>query len=86
MSSLLHLIGGVPWRTLIFIAVLIGGAPFFPEPHLVEKARWLIEGHPFRPIDWFDILGHSWPLLLLWLKARASTGWQVCLDHGQGGS
>ncbi|MAW85758.1 MAG: RND transporter [Phyllobacteriaceae bacterium] len=72
MKRLADLIGAIPWPTLVIIAVLIGGAPFVPEPHLVEKARWLIEGHPFRPIDWFDILWHAWPLALIAVKLVAA--------------
>ncbi|PHP65020.1 RND transporter [Zhengella mangrovi] len=68
MSRLLAAIRRIPWPTLILMAALIGGAPFVPEPHLIEKARWLVEGHPFRPVDWFDIAWHSWPLLLIAIK------------------
>ena len=34
-------------------------APIFPEPHLLEKLRWLKEGKSFKPIDWFDLAFHS---------------------------
>ena len=68
MKRLADLIGAIPWPTLVIIAVLIGGAPFVPEPHLVEKARWLIEGHPFRPIDWFDLVMHGLPWIVLAVK------------------
>ena len=50
----------------------IGLAPFVPEPHVVEKLRWLATGQPFRPIDLFDLLMHGAPWLWLgWTAARA---------------
>lgn len=51
---------------LIPAALLLGLAPFVPEPHLSEKVRWLFTGHPFRPIDIFDLFLHgTFPLLLV---------------------
>ena len=58
----------LPFSTLIIIAVLLGLAPFHPEPHLVEKIRMLSEGALSKPIDIFDLFLHSAPLLLLILK------------------
>lgn len=53
---------------LIVFAVLMGLAPFFPEPHLVEKLRMLSNGELTRPIDIFDLLFHSAPIVLLIVK------------------
>jgi len=51
---------------LIPASLMLGLAPFVPEPHLVEKVRWLFTGHPFRPIDIFDLFLHgAFPALLL---------------------
>jgi len=51
---------------LIPASLLLGLAPFVPEPHLVEKIRWLFTGHAFRPIDVFDLFLHgTFPALLL---------------------
>ena len=51
---------------LIPASLLLGLAPFVPEPHLVEKIRWLFTGHPFKPIDVFDLFLHgTFPALLL---------------------
>jgi len=51
---------------LVPASLLLGLAPFVPEPHLVEKVRWLLTGHPFRPIDVFDLFLHgTLPALLL---------------------
>lgn len=63
----------IPVLTLVIVAGFIGLAPIVPEPHLVEKARWLMTGQPFRPIDVFDVFWHSWPLgLLAWKLVRMS--------------
>ncbi len=56
-------------RYLIGLAVCLtlGLAPFVPEPHLVEKIRWLAQGTPvLRPLDWFDLVLHGAPWLALW--------------------
>ena len=44
----------IPMLWLVAIAVYLAGAPFVPEPHLVEKWRMLTEGHLSKPIDIFD--------------------------------
>jgi len=54
--------------TLLLPAVLLGLAPFSPEPHLVEKLRMLFQGSLQRPIDIFDLLLHGTPALLVVLK------------------
>jgi hypothetical protein len=56
---------------LVVAALLLGFAPFVPEPHLVEKLRMLWHGELTRPIDIFDICWHSWPLL--WIAVRLLT-------------
>jgi len=50
---------------LVVFAILLGLAPFFPEPHIVEKLRMLSNGELTRPIDIFDLLMHSSPTLFL---------------------
>jgi hypothetical protein len=56
------------WAVLIIAAVLLGLAPFRPEPHLVEKLRMLAHGTLRRPIDILDLLFHLSPLVLIALK------------------
>ncbi|HSM00580.1 MAG TPA: hypothetical protein VK944_10720 [Candidatus Limnocylindria bacterium] len=56
------------WAVLIIAAVLLGLAPFLPEPHLVEKWRMLANGTLRRPIDILDLLFHLSPLFLIALK------------------
>ena len=58
----------IPLLPLILAAVLLGLAPFTPEPHLMEKLRMLSQWQLSRPIDIFDLLLHAMPLLLLTLK------------------
>ncbi len=58
----------IPYFPLVVIAVVLGLAPFRPEPHLVEKARMLFAGDLVRPIDVFDLFFHAAPLILLILK------------------
>ena len=57
-----------PLPMLLIAAILLGLAPFYPEPHLVGKARWILHGKGLRPVDIFDVFWHSWPLLWLLLR------------------
>lgn len=64
----------ISWLSVIAICVLLGGAPFTPEPHLLEKLRMLVQGTLSRPIDIFDLVMHGAPFLLLAAKiARVAT-------------
>ena len=58
----------IPLMELTLIAVLLGLAPFFPEPHLWEKLKMLAAGTLVRPLDIFDLLMHATPLVLLLIK------------------
>jgi len=53
---------------LIPLALLLGLAPFYPQPHLVEKVGMLLAGTLKRPIDIFDLFWHFWPFALLVLR------------------
>lgn len=56
----------IPLVPLTLGALLLGLAPFYPQPHLVEKLGMLFEGTLSRPIDIFDLVLHaSLPVLLL---------------------
>ena len=57
------------YPALITGAVLLGLAPFFPQPHLLEKLGMLKSGTLTKPIDIFDLFFHSVPLLILAAKA-----------------
>jgi hypothetical protein len=58
----------LPWAVLLMTALLLGLAPFSPEPHLVEKLRMLSNGELARGIDIFDLCLHGTPALLVVLK------------------
>jgi len=55
--------------TLIFsiiASLTLGLAPFFPEPHIVGKIRWIAGGaHGMKAIDYLDFLMHGLPWILL---------------------
>jgi hypothetical protein len=57
-----------PLGWLIAIALWLAVAPIVPEPHLVEKLRMLSQGTLTRPLDIFDLLLHSVPLVLLGVR------------------
>ena len=58
----------IPLLWLIAIAVYLAGAPFVPEPHLVEKWRMLTEGSLRKPIDLFDFVLHNAPMVVLAIR------------------
>ena len=54
------------WKLVIIACLLLGLAPFSPEPHLFGKIRWVAGGAiGMQPLDWFDLVWHGWPWLLL---------------------
>lgn len=53
------------YKILIPLVLLLGFAPFSPQPHIVEKLKMLAEGTLKKPIDIFDLFWHAWPFLLL---------------------
>jgi hypothetical protein len=55
----------IPLRWHLILATYLLVAPVLPEPHLVEKIRWLLEGTLQRPLDIFDLLFHLVPATLL---------------------
>jgi len=58
----------IPMPTVIIFALLVGLAPFVPEPHVLEKLRMLMAGDLVRPMDIFDLAMHGAPWLLLFAK------------------
>jgi len=63
----------IPFAILVAAALLIGLAPIYPEPHMVEKFRMLVNGTLRRPIDIFDLFFHLFPLILLIAKLLRKT-------------
>ena len=58
----------IPMMYLVIGAIFLGLAPFFPEPHLVEKTRMLINGTLVKPVDMLDLAMHAAIPILLVLK------------------
>lgn len=71
LPDVLSVLDRLPWILLAGIAVLMALAPFGETPHLVEKLGMLAAGTLGRPIDVFDLLLHSFPILLLAAKGAA---------------
>ena len=65
---MLDLLDRIPLGLAVLAALTLGLAPFFPEPHLWEKLKMLAAGTLVRPLDWFDLLLHATPVVLLALK------------------
>lgn len=52
----------------IIASFTLGLAPFFPEPHIIGKIRWVAGGaEGMAPVDWMDLLMHGAPWV--WLAA-----------------
>ncbi|WP_299455015.1 hypothetical protein [uncultured Microscilla sp.] len=46
----------------LLVSLTLGLAPFFPEPHIWGKLRWIAGGaHGMQPMDWFDAFLHGTP-------------------------
>lgn len=72
---MLKVIDKIPLPILVIAALFLGGAPFSPEPHLVEKLRMLSEGDLRAPVDWFDLVMHGFlPVLLALRLGRMAMG------------
>jgi len=69
----------IPLVPLMFVALLLGLAPFQPEPHLWEKLKMLASGTLSRPVDIFDLVLHAAAPALLVLKL-AREGWRASQD------
>ncbi len=54
------------WKLVILLCLTLGLAPFFPEPHIVGKVKWIFGGaNGMQAMDWFDVLLHGFPFILL---------------------
>lgn len=62
------------WWFLIGVALVAALAPWplGPEPHVVQKLRWLAAGELNRPIDIFDLALHLAPAVLVIARAVAT--------------
>jgi hypothetical protein len=54
------------WKLMLLGSLTLGLAPFFPEPHIWGKLRWIAGGAiGMGPMDWFDVVLHGTPWVLL---------------------
>lgn len=54
------------WRLIILLCLTLGLAPFYPEPHLLGKIRWVAGGANGMVFeDYFDLVFHGFPFVLL---------------------
>jgi hypothetical protein len=54
------------FKIIIILCLTLGLAPFFPEPHIWGKLKWMAGGaNGMQLLDWFDLLFHGFPWLLL---------------------
>lgn len=67
---------------LFLIASLtLGLAPFLPEPHLWGKLRWILGGAKgMQLMDYFDLVMHGFPWLLLVLSIGLKITYKNKLD------
>nr|WP_262904510.1 hypothetical protein [Tamlana laminarinivorans] len=48
------------------LCLTLGLAPFFPEPHIWGKLKWICGGaKEMQLMDWFDVFLHGSPFILL---------------------
>ena len=66
--GMLQWIDSLSYGILVPFALLLGLAPFQPQPHLFEKIGMLAQGTLTRPIDIFDLLLHATPVAILLVK------------------
>ena len=62
----------LPLVVLVLACLLLGLAPFAPEPHVWQKLKMLADGTLTAPVDIFDLLLHGAPWALLILKLYRS--------------
>ncbi|MFQ3229399.1 hypothetical protein [Reinekea sp.] len=65
------------WPMLLIAGAFLAVSPIQPEPHLVEKLRMLSQGTLVKPLDIFDLLWHTAPLVLIAVKAYRQFVMQV---------
>lgn len=54
------------WGIILLLCLMLGLAPFYPEPHLWGKIKWVMGGAVgMTAMDWLDLIWHGFPFLLL---------------------
>jgi len=60
-------------RLWLLSSLTLGLAPFFPEPHIWGKLKWIAGGAQGMVImDWLDLVMHGTP----WILLGVSLGYQ----------
>ena len=55
-----------PLAIPIILVLTLGLAPYFPEPHIWGKIKWVLGGaEGMQLMDWFDLLLHGVPWIYL---------------------
>jgi hypothetical protein len=55
--------------TILIGCLILGLAPFLPEPHIIGKIRWICGGAVgMQTIDWLDFFWHGTPWVLFLLS------------------
>ena len=50
---------------ILILCLTLGLAPFYPEPHIWGKLKWLAGGAVgMKAMDWFDLFLHGAPWIL----------------------
>ncbi|MBV1922697.1 MAG: hypothetical protein KUG68_01570 [Flavobacteriaceae bacterium] len=53
-------------KIVLLLCLTLGLAPYFPEPHIVGKVKWIIGGgEGMKLMDVFDLVLHGFPFILL---------------------
>ena len=53
------------WKFILLFCLTLGLAPFFPEPHLWGKIKWIAGGaEGMQLMDWWDTVMHGFPFVL----------------------
>jgi hypothetical protein len=63
-------------RIISLLCLTLGLMPYFPEPHIWGKLKWIAGGaQGMQLIDWLDVLLHGFPFLLLirWLYRKINS-------------
>ena len=57
-------------KIILILCLSLGLAPYFPEPHIIGKIRWVFGGGKGMGLmDWMDFVLHGfpWAILAMWL-------------------
>lgn len=67
------------YKLVLLLCLTLGLAPFFPEPHIWGKLKWIAGGaNDMQPQDWFDVLLHGFP----WILFIRLTALKIFRNHG----